>query len=358
MTSKARPLTAGKFRGLTNLADRKGIFKMIAVDQRPPIFNALAAHGKRTPSEVRDDEVSNVKVLLTRVLAPEASAILIDPVWTHPYALSHIPGDVGLLSTLEGYDFDLIADERRSRAIEDWSVAKIKRSGGAGVKVLAWHRPDISAETQAHQDAFITDIGESCQALDIPFVLELLIYPKPGEDPDSADYARAKPERVLASVAHYAQERFKVDLLKLEFPVDLKYCAEFAAGAFDGSSREAVYNLAEVKSYTQRLGQLSHVPWVLLSAGVGPREFALNLELAFEAGASGFLAGRAVWMSALDAYPDLSAIEKRLRASSVPYLHQIAALAERAAPWTRHPRYGGAVEVADAGEGWHRRYGA
>ena len=351
-------LSAGKYRSLQTLADDRGIFKMIAVDQRPPIFNALAKHGARKPSEVAYDEVASIKTLLTKTLAPEATAVLVDPVWTHPHALAHIPGRVGLLSTLEGYDFDVNGGERTSKPIEGWSVKKIKRSHAAGVKVLAWHRPDIRADTQAHQDAFIKAVGDECRMRDIPFVLELLIYPKPGEDPDSLEYASAKPQRVLESVRYYSDDKFGVDLLKLEFPADLKRTREFAAGAFGGEAREAAYSLNEVEGYLKELDEITNVPWVLLSAGVGPLEFALNLDLAFEAGASGFLAGRAVWLDALEAYPDLDTVEKRLLKKSLPYLRQISGAADAATPWTQHKRYGGEVRLEAASPTWVADYGA
>jgi tagatose 1,6-diphosphate aldolase len=351
-------LSAGKLRGLMSLAGDGGTFEMIAVDQRPPIFRALARHGDRRPDEVAYDEVAAVKTLLTRVLAPHASAVLLDPVWTHPHALRYVPGRVGLLSTLEGYDFDLVAGERRSHPIRHWSVAKIRSSGAQGVKVLAWHRPDVSPETAAHQDAFVEAIGAACREHDLPYVLELLIYPFEGEDPDSVDYARAKPERVLASVRHFADERFGVDLLKLEFPADLKRTREYAAGAFDGVARESAYGLDEVRAALHELNASTHVPWVLLSAGVGPDEFEANLALAFAAGASGFLAGRAVWLDALDVYPDMAAVEARLRRHSLPYLRRIAALAETATPWQRHPRFGGEAALAGAAPDWLEGYGA
>lgn len=356
-TETAGALSAGKLRGLLRLADSDGIFRMIAVDQRPPIFRALARHGNRNPEDVTYEEVAQVKALLTRVLAPEAGAILIDPIWTHPHALLHIPGSVGLLSTLEDYRFTLHDGERRSHPIAGWSVAKIKRSGADGVKVLVWHRPDVSPETQAHQDQFVLSVGEACRREDIPFVLELLIYPKPGDVEDSLDYARARPQRVIESVRHYSDDRFGVDLLKLEFPADLKYCAEYASGAFDGKPRQAAYDLSEVKGFLAELAAVTNVPWVLLSAGVTPHEFALNLELACEAGASGFLAGRAVWLDALDHYPDLDAIEARLITHALPYLRVISALAERGLPWSEHRRFEGEPKLLGASAEWVFRYG-
>lgn len=354
--ARTHTITAGKYRGLSVLADDRGVFRMIAVDQRPPIFAALAAHDGRRPEQVGYDEVSTVKLLLTSVLAPASSAVLVDPIWTHAGALAHVPGSVGLMSTLEDHAFEVRGGERYSRVIEGWSVAKIKRSAADGVKLLVWHRPDAGGENLAHQDELVTAVGAACREHDIPFVLELLVYPLTGEDASSAEYVRAKPQRVLASIRHYTQARFGVDMLKVEFPTDLKFVAEFSSGAFDGRPREAVHDLADTRGFLAELDSVATVPWVMLTAGVTPREFETQLELATEAGASGFLAGRAVWLDALSAYPDLGAVEKRLRSKSLPYLNRISAVVEAARPWTSHRRYQGGPIVSGAGEGWFKEY--
>jgi tagatose 1,6-diphosphate aldolase len=101
------------------------------------------------------------------------------------------------------------------------------------------------------------------------------------------------------------------------------------------------------------------VPWVVLSAGVGPRAFAFVVERAVAAGASGFLAGRALWLAALDAWPDREAVATALRTRSVPLLRRLGAQVDEARPWTAHRAYGpGGPRVAGAGPDWARRYGA
>lgn len=350
--------SAGKLRALATLADDDGLFTMIAVDQRPPIFAALARAGNRQVHEVRYDEVAAAKGALVRALAPHATAILIDPVWTHPHHLMAIPGRVGLLSTLEDYGFDLQGGERRSRPIDGWSVAKIRRSGATGVKLLVWHRPDLSEATRAHQDALVEAVGAACIEHDLAFVLEILAYPLPGEDPRSTAFALAKPAWVLGSLRHYAQPRFAVDLMKLEFPIDVTRIDGFHAGALDGVRQEALFDLPQARAFAREMDAASGVPWVILSAGVGPDAFRLAVALAAEAGASGVLAGRAVWADALTHYPDFAAIDASLQRGSLPYLSEIRALVRRGTPWFAHRRFGGAPVVADATEGWHARYHA
>ncbi len=351
-------LSAGKLRGLTTMASDDGVFRMVAVDQRPPLFAALARPGGRDPASLGFGEIAAAKGMLTRVLAPEAGAILIDPVWTQATALQDVPGGTAILSTLEDYGVQKDAGELRSRLIEGWDVGKIKRSGASGVKLLAWYRPDASTATRAHQEALVERVGAACREHDVPFVLELLVYPLPGEDPASAAYQARRPELVLASIRRFADPRFGVDVYKLEFPADLKHCRGYHGGAFDGRERPDLFTLEDVRRLLRDLDDAVPAPWVLLSAGAGPDEFLADLELAVEAGASGFLAGRAVWLAAFDAYPDLAEVERRLRTRSVPYLRAISGLAGRARPWTAHRRFGGRAELAGAGEGWHRGYGA
>jgi tagatose 1,6-diphosphate aldolase len=348
--------SAGKLRALATLADDAGLFTMIAVDQRPPIFAALARAGNRDPNAVRYEEVAGAKGALVRALAPAATAILVDPVWTHAHHLMAIPGRVGLLSTLEDYGFALEGGERRSRLIDGWSVAKIRRSGAMGVKLLVWHRPDLGAATRAHQDAVVEAVGAACAEHDLAFVLEILSYPLLGEDPHSDAFARAKPDLVLGSLEHYAQPRFAVDLMKLEFPIDVTRIDGYHAGALDGVKAEPLFDLAQARAYAERLDAASPVPWVLLSAGVGPDAFRLAVTLAVEAGASGVLAGRAVWTEALAHYPDMAAVEERLQRDALPYLAEIRALVQRGTPWFTHRRYGGAPTVAFASPTWHERY--
>lgn len=356
--SGSAPLTAGKLRGLARLADRDGRFRMIAVDQRPPLFRALA-RGLGVEEDALDwHEVADAKALLVRELAPHASAVLLDPAWALPRALTAVPGDVGLLSTLEGYDFEVVDGERRSRRVAGWSVAAARRSGADAIKVLAWDRPDVSEATRRHQDDFVREAGAACRRWDLPFVLELLDYPLPGEDAADPAWLRGKGERVLGSLRHYADPTFGVDLFKLELPFDPHRVREVAAGALDGVAREPLLDRAEAEALLAEVDAASPVPWVLLSAGVGPGAFAFGVEAAVRAGASGFLAGRALWLRALDAWPDREAVRDALRGGSVPLIHRLAALVEEAPPWTDHPRYGGAPRLADAGPGWLAAYTA
>jgi tagatose 1,6-diphosphate aldolase len=92
-------------------------------------------------------------------------------------------------------------------------------------------------------------------------------------------------------------------------------------------------------------------PWVMLSAGAGMADFRRVLHYAYRAGASGYLAGRAIWLEAFQRFPDWDGIRDRLRGEAVPYMRELNSLTDAAArPWQTHPCYaaGARVEPADA----------
>ncbi|UWQ15371.1 tagatose 1,6-diphosphate aldolase [Aliiroseovarius sp. M344] len=319
-------LSPGKLWGLRRMADENGIFKMTAVDQRPPIKGPIAAHlGVDTAPW---DQVARFKGLLVETLQAQSTAMLLDPHYAIPYAVDMLSPTKGLIVTLEDSLFEETPEGRFSSDIDDWSVAKIKRMGGDAVKVLAWYRPDAGDAVNAAQKDYVKRIGEECAKHDIPFLFELLVYPLATDAHQTKEYIEMqgkKADDVLASVEEFAKPDYGVDVFKLESPVN--------ASDADGSSG--------VQAVFDEMGRLAGRPWVMLSAGAGKPEFARVLEHAFAAGASGFLAGRAIWLDAFSAYPDWERIKIELEGGAADYMGQISRLADaKAANWAQHFCYG------------------
>jgi tagatose 1,6-diphosphate aldolase len=220
--SKNNKLQLGKQWGLRRMANAQGHFTMVALDQRPPIINLIAAKRGVAAADVAFADVLSIKHLLVDVLGPYSSAMLLDPNYAFPAALASLPARTGLVVTLEEHKFEETPDGRRSANIDNWSVAKIKRAGGDGVKVLAWYRPDASTEICEYQKAYVKSIGDACREQDIPFVFELLVYPFPSNKNHTTDYVESPeklPSLVLDSVREFAKPEYGVDLLKLESPL-------------------------------------------------------------------------------------------------------------------------------------------
>ncbi|MBB4019387.1 tagatose 1,6-diphosphate aldolase [Chelatococcus caeni] len=342
-------VSAGKLRGLKRLADDSGRFKMVAVDQRPPILKALGE--KLAPRQPGYDEVSAVKALLARVLTPLGSAVLIDPDYGYSRAVDDIPARRGLLITLEDFRFEEDEGGRRTRLYPGWDVGKIKRMGADGVKLLLWYRPDAAREVVAHQQALVRQVGEACARYDIAFLLELLVYPFKGASNHTTDYIEdreKRPDLVLQSLADFADPAYGVDIYKLESPVP--------AGALpDPAGSDAA--VAETERLFARMAGLIDKPWVMLSAGAGMEEFRRVLTYAYRAGANGYLAGRAIWWQAFRHYPDLQAMERELASDGIGYMKDINRLTDDSAqPWQTAAAFGGAPGLADAGHDFPGRY--
>ncbi len=333
-------ISAGKIWGLRRMADANGRFKMTAVDQRPPIKNPIKE--KRGTEEAPWEDVAGFKAMLVEELQGESSAMLLDPHYAYPKAISVYSPAKGLILTLEDSVFKEIDGGRLSNEIDDWSVEKIKRIGGDAVKVLAWDRPDSSPAARDHQKDFVARIGDACAKYDIPYVFELLVYPLASDTEQTTDYVEMKtkkPELVLESVRTFADPKFGVDVFKLESPL--------AASDVPGVDGE---NADDAQKWFDALGQEAGRPWVMLSAGAGMAEFRNILTHAFRAGASGYLAGRAIWLKAFQHFPDWDAIRADLQGEALDYMKSLNELTDaQATPWFEHPSAaGGKISPADA----------
>ena len=95
-------LQLGNTWGLRRMADEAGHFTMVALDQRPPIVNLIAAKRGIASDEVSFTDMIAVKQLLVHVLGQGASAMLMDPNYAFPAALDKLPARTGLVVTLAG----------------------------------------------------------------------------------------------------------------------------------------------------------------------------------------------------------------------------------------------------------------
>src|SRR5919199_1898836 len=326
------PLSAGKYLGLRRLADAPGRFKMVAIDQRTPLFGPIAA--KRGTADVPYEDVVAVKERLAERLSPKASAMLLDPIYAFPRVLPIMDVRPGLMLSLEHSRVEDTPKGKLSRAIPGWSVEKIRRAGADAVKVLVWYRHDADPAVKRHQQDFVRAAGEACARFDIVHLLESLTYPLPGESAEQV--AGRRLELVLGAVADFADPGFRVDIYKLEAPGRLHAVPDPHGPEAD----------AQQPRY-DRMAGLVPKPWVLLSAGAGAEDFRRLLTYAYRAGASGYLCGRAIWQTAFAQFPDLAAMDRTLMAEAVLYLDEINGLTDRiAAPWTGHAGFASDAVVA------------
>ncbi len=335
-------LSAGKFWGLRRLADESGRWKMVAIDQRKPLMDPIARI--RGVAEAPYEDLAAIKEILAKHLAPPSSAMLLDPGYAYSGAIAHVPARRGLIMTLEEWQTADTPGGKMSRDIPEWGVGKIRRLGADAVKLLVWYRHDAAESVRAHQQAWVRAAGEACARHDIVFLLEILVYPLPGEEP--ARFVAQRTGLVHQAVRDFLDPAFGVDIYKLEPPASI-------TGVPDPAGPQA----ARLQDSYDRMAAMLPRPWVLLSAGAGPADFIRSLTYAYRANASGYLCGRAIWHDAFEHFPDLVALEKAVVAGSVPYMAELNALTDRAAlKWTDHPAWQGRLGLADAGPNFPARY--
>jgi tagatose 1,6-diphosphate aldolase len=338
--------TIGKNRGLARLADVDGHFRMVALDQRPPLFEAIARAKGIPKDQVAYADVTAAKRLLVEALSPHCSSMLFDPNFAVPAAIDVLPARCGLILTLEEHRVEETAGGRKSRAIADWSVDKIRAMGADAVKVLAWYRPDADPAVNEHQKQFVREIGRDCGHHDIPYVLELLVYPFLGSASHTIDYVESPgklPSLVIESVREFAKPEYGVDLLKLESPL-----AANTLPARDGSAAAQ----AAQREFDQ-IGEICRerrIPWVLLSGGAAPDKFERVLDFAYAAGAGGFLAGRTIWLDAVvKHFPDRNAVAASLRKEGLGVLERLNELtATKGETWA--PRFPAFSDIKQEGD--------
>ena len=131
----------------------------------------------------------------------------------------------------------------------------------------------------------------------LPFFLEVLSYDDKIADNKSAEFAKVKPHKVNEAMKLFSQERFNVDVLKVEVPVNMNYVEGFAQG-------EVVYSKEEAAQYFKEQDAATNLPYIYLSAGVSAELFQETLKFAHDAGANfnGVLCGRATWAGSVKVY--------------------------------------------------------
>jgi tagatose 1,6-diphosphate aldolase len=288
-------LTPGKLAGLKAVSDARGVIGAAAMDQRGSLKKSLEK--EKGVATLPDSALIEFKELVTDVLTPHASAILLDPEYGLPAAKKR--HGKGLLLAYEKTGYDAQTPGRLPDLLDHWSVDRLKEAGADCVKVLLYYTPFENSEINDQKHAFIERIGDECRARDIPFFLEFVGYDVQGNSEKSLAYAKKKPEIVSGSMAEFGKEKYGIDVLKVEVPVQM----DFVQGtkAFAG---EAAYTRAEALEHFRNAASVTQKPFIYLSAGVSNAVFSETLELAAESGTSfnGVLCGRATWKDGIAIY--------------------------------------------------------
>jgi sulfofructosephosphate aldolase len=273
------------------LQRQSGGYAMLAVDQREAM-RAMFQQFQRGP--VGDEQVTSFKLAAVRALSPHASAVLLDRQFVLDRALDEhaVAPSCALIAAADRFSAsadEIVADVEID---DDVDPAHYAGRGVKALKLLILYRPDESAASRIDMlERFV----DRCRSHGLVSIVEPVSRPPrtAGSRPWDWDSGVLAAARELGSRG--------ADLYKAEVPLH-------GAGDPDDVRRRCAAISAAVSS-----------PWVVLSSGVDPDAFPAAVELACREGASGFLAGRAVWRGCIGS-PDP---EECLTRDAVPRLQRL-----------------------------------
>jgi len=325
-------VSPGKLAHMAKLSNANGIIAAAAMDQRGSLQKSLAKAKGIPEKDVTFEMMSEFKTVVVKALTPHASAILLDTEFGLSAAANRA-SNAGLLLAYEKTGYDNTIEGRVPDLLPDLSAKRIQDHGANAVKVLIYYTPFEKPELNDHKHAFIERIGSECEDMQIPFFLEFVGYDPKGGDEKGLEYAKIKPQVVTGSMKEFDKPQYKVDVLKVEVPVN----AEYVEGSSVYKGQKA-YTRDEAVSLYRQAADVTSRPFIYLSAGVSNEQFTESLRMAAEAGTpySGVLCGRATWKDAIPVYAKsgVPALEEWLATEGVKNINAVNAELSTAKPWS------------------------
>ena len=286
-------VSKAKYENLKRLSNEDGVIAALAIDQRGSMEKMM---GKANPDLNNVEGISEFKRLVAEKLTPYASSILLDPI----YGLTGIKAtdeNAGLILSYEQTGYDEYDEERLPRLIELESGLRLKEKGADGIKVLLYYDVDDAEETNEKKKAWVERVGYECEALGLPYFLEILTYDAKMESEKTPEYAKIRPRKVIEATREFSDPRYLVDVLKLETPIDMNHLEGFG-------QKESLYTKEETLKYFKDQSDATDLPYIYLSGGISASLFQDMLRIARESGAkfNGVLCGRATWIDSVDIF--------------------------------------------------------
>lgn len=280
---------------LKDITRPSGGFSMLAVDQREAMRLMFAAAG--VPAPVTDRHLTDFKVNAAKILSPYASAILVDQQFCYHQIVEQnaIAKSCAMIVAADefipgnGIPVDSVVIDNGVDA------QAVKRDGGKALKLLVLWRSD---EDPAQRLEMVRNFNQLCHANGLLSIIEPVVRPPRRGDVFDREKAIIEAAKELGDSG--------ADLYKVEMPL------------YGKGTQQALLNAS------QKLNEQINMPWVILSSGVDEKLFPRAVSVAMQAGASGFLAGRAVWSSVVG-LPDT---ERMLRDISVPKLQRLGEIVD------------------------------
>ena len=319
-------LKKNKLEALKRLSNENGVIGALAIDQRGSLKKMIA---NASDQEIGDEEIITYKKLVSEELTPFASSILLDPEYGLPASkIRH--QDAGLIMAYEKTGYDASEPGRLPDLLEEWSVKRLKDLGADAIKFLLYYDVDEEEKINEYKHVYMERIGSECEAEEIPFFLEIVTYDANNDDVKGKEYAKVKPHKVIDAMKEFSKPQYKVDVLKVEVPVNMKFV--------EGYGDEVIHSREEALQLFKEQSDATTLPFIFLSAGVSAQLFQDTLTFAKEAGSTfnGVLCGRATWKNGVNVFGEKGEQDGRewLRSEGRQNIEELnAVLKETASPW-------------------------
>lgn len=289
-------MTTAERRGYQQICGTNGFMMVVAADQRGGMRKVLADTAEAQKA-IDEAMLGKVKAGIVKYLANKSSCILLDAVCAVPAVVDDgvLARDTALLIGLDASGWD--TDEngyRISQLVPGITARRVRELGGTGAKLMVYLRADQPVANEVNIQT-IRDCVADYAAEDLLLVVEFLTYQLDGES--DADYAKAFPGLIVEGSRICLELGSKI--LKIPYPGNADACRQ-------------VTDLCQ------------GVPWAVLSAGVDHETFLGQVEIAMANGASGVIAGRALWKDCISLDPTI--LETRLEQVASSRLRQIQAI--------------------------------
>lgn len=306
-------ITSGKYRGFVKISNELGIFQMLALDQR----NSVEKMVKDVKGNVNSEDLVMIKRAILKNLSDKVTAVLVDGEYGFPQNLRYVSKNAGIILSAEksGYVTNPSHPSDRLSLLYRGGIADLAKNMGLdAVKLLIYWSENSSEDTKLRQMELVEKLGIECAQKDILYILEILTYNTTGDRSDV----------ILKALQLFSEEKYKVDLFKVE-PIITNSEIHF--------NREDIYKATKGK------------PWVVLSEGMDAEKFAEVLDLNCRLGASGFLAGRAIWKKVVSSVEDPELMDLHLKNTGIYNLNLIKHSSEKAVPFFNVPYFNGVENI-------------
>ncbi|GAA3012922.1 tagatose-bisphosphate aldolase [Tetragenococcus solitarius] len=278
---------------IQQISNDNNIINALAIDQRGALQKMINKYQDKPASA---KQIETFKEIVSAELTPYTSAILLDPEYGIP-ATKKKDNQAGELLAYEQTGYDTTVPGRLPDILPNWSVKRMKEQGADACKFLLYYDVDESDEINQQKQAFVERIGSECKAEELPFFLELVTYDASGANNRTKEFALKKPRKVNGAIQEFSKKRYRVDVLKVEVPVNMDYVEGYTIN-------EIAYKKEEAANYFKEQASSTDLPYIFLSAGVTAELFQETLRFAKKSGSTfnGVLCGRATWANGVEIF--------------------------------------------------------